>query len=75
MTYNLIVGDGAAGVCSGHRGGTVLGVPRRLELLRRTTDRQGVDTVGVAVTVAVVRSETSITRRPHVDDTSPAATL
>ena len=74
-TYDLVVGDGAAGVGRGHGGGAVFGVPRRLELLRGAADRQRVDAVRVSVTVAVVSSEPSVTRCPHVDDTPSTSTL
>jgi len=53
----------------------VLGVPWRLQLLRRAADRQCEDAVRVSVTVTVVTSETSVTRRPHVDDTLSTSAL
>ena len=53
----------------------MLGVPRRLELLRGAADRQRVRTVRVTVTIAVVGTKTSVTRRPHVDDALSTATL
>ena len=73
--YDLVVGTGAAGVGSGHGRRTVLGVPRRLQLLRCAADRQRVDAVRIAVTVAVVTMDTSVTRRPHVDDALSTSTL
>lgn len=44
-------------------------------MLRCTTDGQGIDTVGVAITVAAVKGTASITRGPHKDVTLPTSTL
>lgn len=52
----------------------MLSVPRRLELLRSTADGKGVNASSVTVAIAVVMNDSSVSRRPHVDDAlaSPA---
>lgn len=73
--YDLFFVVGAAAVCGGEGGGALLQVPRFTAVLRRTADGQGIDTVGVSITVTAVKGTASITRGPHKDVTLPASTL
>ena len=60
MTYNLLFFHSATGVRSGHGGGTLLSIPRRLAVLGGAADGQGVDAGCVAITVTVVPLRPSI---------------
>lgn len=64
---------GAEGGSEGGRAG--LAVPRHVARLRGAADGQGVNAVGVAVTVTVVLLPTSITRGPHKDGSQATASL
>lgn len=59
--YDLFFVVGAAAVCGGEGGGALLQVPRFTAVLRRTADGQGIDTVGVSITVTAVKGTASIT--------------
>lgn len=64
FTHNLGVGDNATAVGGGEGGGTGLTIPRYMTLLGGTAHRECVDAVGVAITVAVVIVQPTITRCP-----------
>lgn len=59
--YDLFFVVSAAAVCGGEGGGALLQVPRFTAVLRRTADGQGIDTVGVSITVTAVKGTASIT--------------
>lgn len=65
--------SGAEG--GGEGGGAGLAVPRHASRLCGAADGQGVDAVGVAVTVAAVLFSTTVTRSPDKDGTEAAAPL
>ena len=66
---------GAAAVGGGKCGGAALRVPRYFAILCGRADGQGVDTVGVAITVTAVMVTPTITGRPHEDGAEVVPTL
>lgn len=56
-------------------GGAGLAVPRHAAGLRGAADRQGVDAVGVAITVTAVLLTAAITRSPHKDGAKSTSSL
>lgn len=56
-------------------GGAGLAVPRHVAGLRGAADGEGVNAVGVAVTVAAVLLPAAVTRGPHKDGALSATSL
>lgn len=56
-------------VGGGQGGGASLAVPGDVAILSGAADGQGVNTVGVAVTVAAILLPPSVSRRPHKNGT------
>lgn len=61
VAYDLSLGSGPAAVGGGERRGAGLRIPRHLTILSGTADRQSVDAVRIAITVAAVTITTSVT--------------
>ena len=74
-THDALVGVVPAAVGCGQRGGALLSVPGGQALLGGAADRDGVDAIGVAVTVTVISLPTSVARCPHEDGALPPAAL
>ncbi len=74
-TYYLSLAARPAAVGGGERGRARLAVPWNVAILCRRADRQCVDTVGVAITIARVPVSPPVSRRPNKDGTLPLATL
>ena len=66
-THNLLFVVGATAVGGGQGGSTLLQVPGLGAMFRCWRDGQGVDAVGVAITVARVLRAAPVTGRPHKD--------
>jgi len=67
LTYNLALGSRTATVSGRKSGRASFRVPRHVTVLGSTADGQCIDTVGVAITVAIVTLPTTVARCPHVD--------
>lgn len=63
-THNLGVSNNAAAVGGGEGGSTGLTVPGHVTTLGGAADREGMNAVGVAVTVAVVIVQATVARCP-----------
>lgn len=74
-THNLLLVQASAAVGGGEGGGAGLAVPWHVSVLRAAADGQGVDAVGVAVTVAAILLPAAVTRCPHKDGAKPTTTL
>lgn len=73
--HDLWVGGHSAAEGGGKRGGAGLTVPGHLTLPRGAAHRQRVDAVGVAVTIAVVVMEATVSRGPDEQCTQSLAAL
>lgn len=72
---NLLLTGRARAICGGEGGRARLAVPGHKAVLCRTTDRQRPDTIGIAVTIAVIVVPAAVPGRPHEDRTLTVATL
>lgn len=72
-TYNLFLIEASTAVGCGEGGRTGLAVPGHVAVLRTAADRQRVDAVGVAVTIAAVLLTAAVPRSPH-EDGAPSST-
>lgn len=74
-THYLFLVDVARAVGGGEGGGASLTVPGDIAILGGAADGQGVDAVGVAVTVTAVLLPPAVPRRPHKDGAQTTTTL
>ncbi len=74
-THYLFLVKVPRAVGGGEGGGTSLAVPGDIAVLGGAADGQGVDAVGVAVTVAAVLFPPSVSRRPDKDGAQTTTTL
>ena len=65
----------SAAVCGGQSGRAFFQVPRFIATLRRTTDRQCVNTIRVAVARTRVVEATTVARRPYINRAEAVSTL
>lgn len=72
---NLLFAGRTRTIRSGESGRACLAVPGHKAVLCRTTDRQRPDTIGVAVTIAVIVIPAAVPGRPYENRTLTVATL
>ena len=75
VSYNFLLSSWSAAEGRSECWRTCFGVPRRLPVIRRRTDRQCVYTVGVSVAVTAVVMTTAVAWRPNEDWTLSISTL
>lgn len=74
-THDLFLVDVSWTVGGGEGGGAGLAVPGNVAVLGGAADGQGVDAVGVAITVTAVLLPAAVSRGPHEDWPQTATTL
>lgn len=74
-THNLFLIEASTAVGCGEGGRTGLAVPGHVAVLRTAADRQRVDAIGVAVTIAAVLLAAAVPRSPHEDGPPSSAAL
>lgn len=67
ITYDLLLVVGATAVGGGKGGAALLKVPWLRPLLGSAADGEGVDTVGIPITVTGVLRTATVTGCPHKD--------
>lgn len=72
---DLFLAGRTRAICGGEGRRARLAVPGHKAVLCRTTDRQCPDTIGIAVTIAVIVVPAAVSGRPYEDRTLTVATL